>query len=122
MTYLTNMILLRNAEFAARVRWASYQWALTKLQGTPTPTEEIWAKTFIRDRDLADTETIRTLVRSVVLAPGYDPAVEAVDAAGDTALQARVDSVIPIAINKGGPGALEMQPDDLIVRLQQKAA
>lgn len=23
---------------------------------------------------------------------------------------------------KGGPGALEMQPDDLIVRLQQKAA
>jgi hypothetical protein len=89
---------LKDEGFVARVRVAIMRWARAQIVGaTRHAGKDAFAKLAIR----GDRRNVETIVRALAIDPSLNPAALVDDPAGDAALQAAVDSLVPPALALG---------------------
>jgi hypothetical protein len=97
MSYTLTDQRLKDEGFTARVRIALLKWSVARLSNvTRIVEQDALAKNILLGNDFV----ARTLTRTMVVVPNFPAAAFVDDAAGDTALQGQVDTLVPILLDR----------------------
>ena len=90
---------LKDEATRARVRVALLRWAVARLQNnTRVASEDALAQQILRST--SDSYVYRTLIQTMLALPSFDQAALPDTPAGDAAMQAQVDTLVPALLTR----------------------